>query len=75
MIKFEDALKRAKELKKDIDNGSEYERGFVFGCRADDMYEGGNHSPVVILKEDGRAVTMPYFVSMGKGKKIRSFDI
>lgn len=75
MISYDEALAKAKELKPDIDNGTEYENGFVFGCTKDDMYEGGNHAPVVILKADGKAVTMPWFVINGTGEEVRTFEV
>ena len=76
MITYEAAYEIAKEIKPDIDNVAEYDNAFVFGCKADDGYIGGNHSPVVILKEDGRAVSMPWFIAkIGAGREIRSFDL
>ena len=36
---------------------------------------GGGHTPVVILKEDGRAVTMPYFVVHGTGEELKTFEV
>lgn len=76
MITYEVALETAKKLKGDIDNCTETENGYIFGCKNDDNYEGGaGHTPVVILKKDGRAVNMPWFVIHGMGAEIRTFDI
>lgn len=75
MITYDEALKKAKELKPTIDGCTEYENGYVFGSSQDEGYIGGNHTPCVILKENGKAVTMPYFVMHGTGDEIRSFDI
>lgn len=76
MITYEEAFEIAKQLKKNIDCCTEYENGFLFACYDDANYEGGaGHTPVVILKKDGRAVNMPYFVLRGTGAEIRSFDI
>ena len=75
MITYEDALKKAKELKPDIDGCTEYENGYVFGCSMDDFYDGGGHAPVVIVKENGKAIYMPQFVIDGTGNQIRSFKI
>ena len=75
MITYEEALKKAKELKPTIDNCTEYENGFVFACKDDDNYEGGNHTPCVILKESGKAIPMPVFVMQGTGEELKSFDI
>ena len=76
MISFEAALQKAKEMKPMIDNCTEYENGFVFGCRDDDNYIGGyGHTPCVILKQNGKAVPMSAFIASGTGKEIRSFDL
>lgn len=75
MITYEEAFKKAKELKPTIDNCTEYENGYVFACKGDDNYDGGNHTPCVILKDNGKAVAMPVFVMRGTGKEIKSFDI
>ena len=76
MITYEEAFEKAKELKPNIDNCTEYENGFVFGCYDDDNYIGGvGHTPCVILKKDGKAVPMGEFIVSGTGKEIRSFDI
>lgn len=75
MIAYEVAYEKAKELKADIDNVMEYEKGWVFGCHADDDFVGGGHSCVVIQKEDGKAINMPQFIVNGTGEHIRSFDI
>jgi hypothetical protein len=75
-MRVEEAYLKAKELKENIDNGIEYENGYLFGCKDDDNYiGGGGHVPIVILKEDGKAVDMPYFLTHGAGKEIRSFEV
>lgn len=74
MITYEVAYETAKKLKPSIDNCVEYENGYVFGCHADDEYE-GTKAPCVIMKKDGKATTMPYFIAMGTGSEIRSFEI
>lgn len=75
MITYEVAYETAKGLKPTIDHCTEYENAYVFGCKEDDMFEGGNHSPCVIMKNDGKAVTMPYLLVRGAGEEIRSFDL
>lgn len=76
MISYEDALKTAKELKPDIDGCTEYEKGYVFGSTNDENFDGGaGHTPCVILKSDGSAVSMPYFIMHGPGEEIRSFEL
>ena len=75
MIAYEVAYETAKKLKENIDVCTETENGYIFGCKADDNYEGGQHTPIVILKKDGKAVNMPWFVIHGMGEEIRTFDI
>lgn len=75
MIAYEVAYEKAKELKREIDNCTEYENGYVFGFSGDDEYDGGGHSPVVILKEDGKAIPMNQFIVNGTGQEIRTFNI
>lgn len=76
MITYEVAYETAKALKPTINRCTEYENGYVFGCTDDDNFVGGGHTPCVILKKDGKAVTMPWFISqVGTGNEIRSFDI
>lgn len=75
MITFEDAYKTALEIKPNIDNCTEYENGWVFGCYDDNNYIGGwGHTPVVILR-DGRKTVMPEFETIGTGKEIGRRDL
>lgn len=41
MITYEEALKIAKEYKSNIDNCTEFERGYVFGSTEDEKHIGG----------------------------------
>lgn len=76
MIAYEVAYEKAKELKKEIDNCTEYENGYVFGFSGDDDYiGGGGHAPVVILKEDGKAIPFNAFIAQGTGQEIRTIQI
>ncbi len=72
MITYDEAYKIAKEKKEAINKVIEYENGYVFCHTEDAKWDGGaGHVPVVILKADGKAVTMPYFLfQVGKGEKI-----
>lgn len=62
-------------LKPNIDSCTGYEHGYVFGSSEDEGYIGGNHTPVVILKETGWAVHIAYFIGYGTGKEIRDFTL
>lgn len=76
MISYEEAYTKAKELKPNLDSCTEFENGYMFGSSKDKGYYGGSgHTPVVILKENGKAIPMNEFVIMGTGEEIRDFDI
>lgn len=76
MITYEDAYKKAKELKANIDGCTEYENGYVFSSSSDVGFIGGKgHTVCVILKENGDAIPMNVFVMQGAGEYIREFDI
>ncbi len=72
MISFEDALAIVKPLKENVNTCIEYENGYTFGSTEDaDSFGGWGHSPVVILKDSGRAVDMVTFIESGTGKELR----
>lgn len=71
-ITFDEALKIAFERKALIDTYTEYDNAYVFGFSGDEGYIGGvGHTPVVVMKEDGRITTMPEFVYSGAGNVIK----
>lgn len=75
MIGYEDALKKAKKLKGNIDNCREFSDAYVFGSHADDFSFGGD-GPVVILKNSGRAINMvDYTQSSESAELIREFEL
>ena len=61
MVSYESALKKAKQLKKNIDHCMEYERAYSFSSKEDEFSFGGD-GPVVILKENGEAINFVSFV-------------
>lgn len=76
MVEFKEAYKIAKSLKENIDNCSEYTNAYVFGFSRDDEYCGGyGHTPVVILKENGKSVNMPWYMTSMDGEFIRDIEI
>ncbi|MGI6072209.1 MAG: hypothetical protein ACOX75_04270 [Lachnospiraceae bacterium] len=76
MITFEEAYKKAKKLKNNIDGYFEYENGYVFSGSEDIHYKGGaGHTAVVIEKKTGKAINMPQFVVNGTGKEIQGYDL
>lgn len=74
-ISYEDAFKKAKELKGNIDNCMEYSDAYVFASHADDLSFGGD-GPVVIMKNTGRAINMVDYTQSSSGAKlIREFEL
>lgn len=75
MVDFKTALKTAKKYKPDTDNYTEYKDAYVFGCHEDDNSSGGS-GPCVVLKEDGKAVNMAFFMTRyDVGEPIQEGDI
>ena len=75
MISYEAALKTAKSLKDNIDACDEYTNAYVFKCRAEQWDIGGS-GPVVILKDNGRAINQTEFYDVyGNCTHIREFDV
>lgn len=70
MITYEKAYKEAAKLRQDINYGTEFEKGYLFGNTDDENYTGGaGHTPVIILKKDGKAVNAPtFFMTIGSGE-------
>lgn len=75
MINYEDAIKKAKEIREDINTCYEYENGYVFSNTDDSNYIGGGHAPIVIVKEDGKAINMPQFIIDGTGKEVGEKEV
>lgn len=72
MISFDDALAIVNPLKENVNTCIEYENGYTFGSTEDsDCFGGWGHSPIVILKDSGRAVDMVTFIESGPGSEIR----
>lgn len=71
---YEEAFKKAKELKPNIDACDEYDKGFVFKTKSDEWSIGGD-PPCVILKSSGDAINQVEFFDMHNPKFIRTFDL
>lgn len=69
MLNKDEALNIAKKLKKNIDNYSEYEDAFVFGCTKDNGF-GGQSTPIVILKKNGKAISIVEYCDMPESEFI-----
>lgn len=59
-ISFEEAHKKAKELKNNIDACDEYDVGYVFKAKSEEFMIGGD-GPCCIIKETGAAVCQTEF--------------
>lgn len=55
MISYDEALKKAKKLKPNIDYCAEFENAYMFAAEAE-RYDIGGDGPVFILKNDGSAI-------------------
>ena len=75
MISYEEALKKAKEIKPDINVCVEYKQGYMFGRNDNEETFGGGNAPVVILKDTGKAVSMAYFAAKFTGEPLREIKI
>ena len=74
MIEYDEALKKAKELKPNIDACDEYENAYAFKARSEEFCIGGDGA-CVILKENGRALNQLEYYDNYETKHIREFDI
>ena len=73
MMNFEEAKKKAKKLRKDVDFCQEYEDAYIFS-KKDDVSFGGQ-SPVVILKENGEAISMVAYCNMPDAEFVQEVDL
>ena len=75
MISYNEALKKARELKSNIDKCIEYDIAYMFASSEDDWTIGGD-DPCVILKETGEAKSRLYsFEEFYEAQEIRGFQI
>lgn len=76
MITFEEAAKKAKEIRPDVTGGTEFENGYMFSGDEDSEYKGGfNHTPVCIRKSDGQVVPIASFMLGNPGEEVRDFEL
>lgn len=76
MITFEEATKKAKKVRPDVDGGTEFENGYMFSGKDDGEYKQGfGHTPVCIRKKDGQVVPITSFMLGNPGEEIRNFEL
>ena len=73
MITYEQALKKAQKLNKSVNYCMEYTDAFVFSDKNDDDI--GGNGPVVIMKSNGDAVNMAYYVNTSEGDYVKAYDL
>lgn len=61
MVSFESAKATALALKPDANICREYDNAWEFDCKGDAAADGGM-GPVVVLKEDGKAISLTAFL-------------
>ncbi len=71
---YEEALKKAKKLKPNIDACEEYNDAWMFKCKAEEWDIGGAGA-CIILKENGKALNQVDYYDLYEAKHIRGFDI
>lgn len=74
MVSYEEALKNAKELKKNINGCIETNEAYIFKDKTFDDTLGGD-SPCIILKENGKAINMTEFAENYPYSHVREFDV
>lgn len=74
MLTFEEALEKAKALKKGIDACEEYDIAYLFKRKADRFNIGGDGA-CIILKDNGRAINQTEFYECYDANSVREFDI
>ena len=74
MISYEEAYKKAKDLKSNIDACDEYDIGYVFKSR-DDEYTIGGDGPCCIIKDSGRAVCQTEFIDRYDPVFVREIEL
>lgn len=70
MITKEDAIKKIKEINSTFNMMTEYEKGFMFWVDTEVRTIGGGNAPKVVMKEDGRIISMAQAVIIGLGEEI-----
>ena len=74
MLTYEEALRKAKTVKSKINYCVEYTNAYSFGFKVGGDTEGGD-APVVIMKDDGRALNLlAYALTPGK-ELVREFEV
>ncbi len=73
-VSFDDALKIARKLKKNIDGCDEYDKGYMFKSSADELTIGGEGA-CCVLKDTGKAVNQTEFYDTYKPQFIKSIEI
>lgn len=74
MLSYDEALKKAKEKKSQINRCQEYENAFVFSYDSGTDSEGGE-VPIAIIKESGEALNFIVYATQYEHKLVKEFDV
>lgn len=74
MLTYEEALKKAKQLKSRINKCTEFNNAYSFYYNSGKAQDGGEN-PVVIMKETGEALNFIQYAITPNKEIIREFDV
>lgn len=74
MIGYNEAYEKAKALKDNIDKCVEYDTAYMFVSNYDEFKIGGD-GPVIIMKDNWRAVGQTYYYSQYEANEVKEFNI
>ena len=72
-ILYDAALKTAKALNQNVNHCMEYTDAYVFSDSTDESI--GGNSPVVVLKDSGKAIDMAFYCDTSNGTLVNEFDL
>ena len=75
MMNKEDAIKKIKEINSSYNMMTEYEKGFMFWVDTEERTIGGGNAPKVVMKEDGKIISMAQAVMIGLGEEIADVKV
>lgn len=77
MITFEEALKKANEIKSGIDCGTEFENGYIFDKKDEQNGEirYGGLLPIHMFKKNGEVVPSITFMLGNSGEPVKNFEL
>lgn len=74
MVTFEEAYKKAKELKPNINACDEYDKGYLFKAREEEFMIGGDGA-CIVLKNTGDVINQTEFYDMYKPEFVKEIEL